>query len=112
MNRFSYRKRSLAAPRLVLSISVFLLILLLFVQGISSISQGTRKRQKEALKNALMNSITSCYAIEGFYPENLEYLKTQYGLTYDEELFFVDYRASARNLYPDVTVIERKEGRR
>lgn len=112
MNRFSYRKQTFNASRMILSVGVFLLILLFFVQGISSISLGMKKRQKEALENALMNGITSCYAIEGCYPESLEYLKEQYGLTYNEELFFVDYRVSARNLLPEVTVIERKEGHR
>ena len=87
---------------------IFLLILFLFVQGISSFSESTKKRQKESLENAIMRNITYCYTVEGTYPESLSYLKENYGLTYNEDLFFVDYRISGSNILPDVTIIERE----
>ena len=102
MNRFVYRKQKHPMPKLALSVGVFALF-----QGISSISEGTRKRQKESLENAVMRSITHCYAVEGTYPSSLEYLKENYGLTYDETVFFVDYQTIGSNILPDVTIIER-----
>lgn len=107
-NRFGYKTQSNHPPKFLLSICVFCLIFFLFVQGISSLSFGTKKRQKESLQNAIMRNITYCYSVEGSYPESLEYLKEHYGLTYDEDLFFVDYRVSGSNILPDVTIIERK----
>ena len=41
------------------------------------------------------------------HTESLDYLKTNYGITYNEDLFFVDYRISGANIFPDVTIIER-----
>lgn len=111
MKRFEYQKQSYHPPRFLLSVCIFFLILLLFVQGISSLSVSTKKRQKESLENAVMRSITYCYTIEGAYPQNLTYLQENYGLTYDEDLFFVDYRTSGSNILPDVTVIERKNNK-
>lgn len=107
MSRFEYRRQSHHAPRFLLSVCVFLLILVVFVQGISSLSTSTKKRQKESLENAIMRDVTYCYTVEGTYPESLEYLKENYGLTYDEDLFFVDYRIAGSNILPDVTIIER-----
>ena len=107
MNRFVYRKQKHPMPKLALSVGVFALTALLFFQGISSISEGTRERQKESLENAVMRSITHCYAVEGTYPSSLEYLKENYGLTYDETVFFVDYQTIGSNILPDVTIIER-----
>lgn len=72
---------------MLLSVGVFLVIVFVFLQGISSISEGTRKRQRESLENAIMRSVTHCYAVEGAYPADLEYLKSRYGLIYDETLF-------------------------
>ena len=69
---------------------------------------STKKRQKESLENAIMRNITYCYTVEGTYPESLAYLKENYGLTYNEDLFFVDYRVSGSNILPDVTIIERE----
>ena len=53
-------------------------------------------------------SIVNCYCVEGTYPPSLSYLTEHYGLTYDKDLFFVDYQAIGSNIFPDVTVI-RKE---
>lgn len=108
MKRFSYRRQSRSVPKFLFSLCAFLLILLLFMQGISSLSDSTARRQKESLEDAIMHDITYCYTIEGTYPESLEYLKENYGLTYDEDLFFVDYRVSGSNILPDVTIIERR----
>lgn len=112
MNRFSYRRQSYSMPKFLLSLCAFLLIMLLFLQGISSLSDSTIRRQKESLENAVMRDITYCYTVEGKYPESLTYLKENYGLTYDEDLFFVDYQVSGSNILPDVTIIERKSGKK
>ena len=109
MKRFVYRKQKDSRTRMLLSVCVFLVILLVFFQGIASVSAGTRKRQRESLENALIRSVTHCYAVEGVYPESLDYLKENYGLTYDEDLFFVDYRTIGSNILPDITIIEKEE---
>lgn len=108
MSRFTYQKQPSAAPKALLSVLAFLLILLFFVREISSLSDSTQRRQRESLEHAMMRSITYCYTIEGAYPQSLDYLKEHYGLTYDENLFFVDYRVSGSNILPDVTIIERE----
>lgn len=110
MNRFGYKKQPNRPSGFLLSVCLFLFIIFLFVQGISSLSTSTRERQKESLENAIMRNITYCYTVEGAYPESLSYLKENYGLTYDEDLFFVDYQITGSNILPDVTIIE-KEGR-
>ena len=79
--------------------------------SIDSFSDSTRRHQKESLERALNRSIVYCYATEGTYPESLEDLKAHYGLTYDEDLFFVDYQTVGANIYPDVTIIEKGAGK-
>lgn len=109
MKRFVYRKQKESRSKMLLSVAVFLVVALVFWQGISSISTGTKKRQRESLENALMRSVTHCYALEGVYPASLDYLKEYYGLTYDESLFFVDYQKIGSNILPDITIIEREK---
>ena len=72
MRRFQYRKQSHNPPKFIFSACLFLLILLLFIQGISSLSESTAKRQRESLEKAIMRSITYCYSVEVAYPESLE----------------------------------------
>lgn len=107
MARFQYGEKKHVYRKFVLSFCVFLLIVGVFCQQIFSLSSGTRKRQRESLENALTRSITYCYTVEGAYPESLEYLKEHYGLFYDEDLFFVDYRITGSNILPDITIIEK-----
>ena len=89
-----------------LSAAVFIVIALIFIQGIDSISTGTKRRQRESLENALMRSVTHCYALEGAYPVTLDYLKEHYGLTWNEERYWIDYQPIGSNLMPDVTVVK------
>ncbi len=106
MRRFN-QKQTHKIQKWSLSIFVFLTILILFFEGLSSLSSNTKRRQKESLETALLRNITYCYTLEGSYPPNLQYLKDNYGLTYDESLFFVDYRVTGSNIFPDLTIIER-----
>ena len=55
----------------------------------------------------LEQSVTLCYALEGSYPESLDYLQNHYGIRWDEERFLVDFEPVGSNLPPDVTVIAR-----
>ncbi len=88
-----------------ISILIFVSIAVLFFFAVDATGKSSISKQQESLENALSRDIVQCYAIEGRYPPNLEYLEEHYGLTYDKTTFFVDYMPIASNLYPDVTVI-------
>lgn len=91
------------------SIIIFIALIAAFLFGINSISKDTTDRQQQALETAIDRSIVSCYCVEGTYPPSLDYIKQHYGLTYDESLFFVDYRPIGSNILPDVTVIRKEQ---
>lgn len=89
------------------SILFFAVLIVFFFFAVQSISEDTLDRQESSLSDALNRSIVSCYSVEGTYPPSLEYIVNHYGLLYDEDTFFVDYRAIGANLYPDVTIIRK-----
>lgn len=109
MSRFITGKRSHNFKGLLLSLCIFGLLFLGFYFAVDNFSEDTRMRQLESLENAIHQSIVYCYTLEGCYPESLEYMKEHYGLIYNEELFFVDYRLQGTNIMPDVTIIPRGE---
>ena len=74
----------------------------------SKLSDDNTKRSKSTLERALTRSITQCYALEGTYPPDINYLTDHYGLTYDSDYYYIDYQYIGSNLRPDVTIIERK----
>lgn len=95
-------------PTSYLPVILLVLILGIFVVFADSFSQANLAHEKEILEKAINRNITQCYALEGNYPPNLEYLEANYGLTYNEEHFFVDYVYIGGNLRPDITIIERE----
>ena len=74
----------------------------------SKLSADNTKRSKRTLERALTRSITQCYALEGTYTPDINYLTDHYGLTYDSDYYYIDYQYIGSNLRPDVTIIERK----
>ena len=110
MSRFHYTtefRTSRFPVRFVLAL-LPLCVVAFFVFSIRNFGTYTADKQLESLENALHRDIIQCYAIEGIYPPSLSYLEEHYGLTYDNTRFFVDYHSVAGNLYPDVTVLERR----
>ena len=73
------------------------------------VGRNTAAEQRTALETALERDITGCYALEGAYPPDLQYLKDHYGLTWDERLFYVDYRPVASNIRPYYIIISLTE---
>lgn len=108
MTRFRSKKFG-QQKRLPWSAMFFVAMILIFLIGISYTEKSSVERQEAALQSAMERNIVHCYALEGFYPPSLSYIKEHYGLTYDKELFIVDYQPIGSNIYPDFTIIYRGE---
>lgn len=93
---------------LIVSIAIFVILFGCFWFGISSFSDKASSQEAQTLQTAVNRGIAHCYAIEGAYPESLEYLKDNYGLIYDEDRFFIDYQVLGSNIMPDVTIIDKE----
>lgn len=110
-NRFERnRKNPFTKLIILLPLMAFLLLFLLFYNSLQSVSATNIEKQRESLELALTRSITQCYAVEGAYPPDLAYLIEHYGLTYNENLFFVDYQSIGSNILPDITILPRTGG--
>ena len=87
--------------------AIFIAVIIFFSVFMTTLSNDNSGRNKNVLEKALYRSITQCYALEGTYPPNLDYLVQNYGLTYNKDVYFIDYKYIGSNLLPDVTIIER-----
>lgn len=84
-------------------------VLLLFLTGLSNLDRDRSEEGRKQLEEALRRGAVACYAAEGIYPPDLEYLEEHYGVQVDEERYAVFYEVFASNLMPDITVLERDE---
>lgn len=88
-------------PLLVLAV-VLPLALLLASRGLG----GRADQETLALaEQSIRRAAVQCYALEGFYPTDLDYLKEHYGVTVDGNRYWVDYQFVASNLMPDIVVL-------
>lgn len=81
-------------------------VLLGFTSALGNLESGHRQEDILQLEEVLRKSCVSCYASEGIYPLDLNYLKEHYGVQIDEEHYIVYYDRFAQNLMPDITVLE------
>lgn len=106
MNRFQKEKRRFPSLRaLILPAALFLCLMTFLFYGMASVSRTTQQEEEKSLKQAVIRSTVHCYAVEGAYPESLDYLEEHYGITYDHDKYLVVYEVLGSNLMPDVDVI-------
>ena len=77
--------------------------------GAARLNQGQEAESMKQLENSIRKATMTCYATEGVYPPTLEYLKKNYGIQIDESRFTVFYEVFAKNLMPEITVMENQE---
>ena len=74
--------------------------------ALDGLESGRAEEDMRQLEEAVWRGCVACYAAEGRYPPDLEYLKEHYGIQVDEGRYTVRYDAFAENLMPDITVLE------
>lgn len=107
MNRFENNSKLHKLRFISLPVLAFIVLFVLFMRGVSSVSDTTFEKQEESLHTAIEHSVVQCYAVEGTYPPSLSYIEEHYGLIYDHDLFFIDYQAYGANIFPDITILRK-----
>ena len=82
--------------------------LVLAVLLVNRIGASQEKAETEIVRGAIKDAALTCYAVEGAYPQSLDYLRSNYGLAYDRERYLVTYDAFASNQIPEIYVTEVK----
>ena len=73
---------------------------------VSRVETTQSSAQTQFVYDAVRNAALTCYAVEGAYPDSLDYLRSNYGLAYDRSRYQVTYSAFASNLVPEIYVVE------
>ncbi|WP_059004787.1 hypothetical protein [Bittarella massiliensis (ex Durand et al. 2017)] len=103
---FAQRRRARRVRLLLLALAALLLTgCLLLLPRV----QGDLSRQSAAsAEAAVRRAVVQCYAVEGAYPADLQYLEERYGLQINHRRYIVDYNILAPNVAPQITVLEKE----
>lgn len=88
----------------ILSIMLIILFTFYFYYSVNNVQKSREEKQFEILSDAIKKSAVQCYAIEGFYPPNIEYLEDNYGLIVDHDKYVISYIVFASNIMPEIIV--------
>ena len=87
-----------------------ILILLLIAAAVLVFNRVETVQSREEtgiVRDAVRQAAVTCYAVEGAYPDSIEYLRDHYQLAYDEERYAVTLDGFASNLIPDIYIEDR-----
>lgn len=89
-----------------------LLVVLIIIAIYSAIAMNNvfsknSDAQPSRIKEAIEMACVQCYAIEGSYPPNLDYLRDHYGIVLDHDRYYYYYEIFASNVMPVVEVYEK-----
>lgn len=88
----------------VLGVMLFAVLLIWLSVGIGNAKVMTEDKRLENVKQSVINGAVLCYSVEGVYPENLDYLRENYGVQFDEKKYLVHYKYVTADIMPSVTV--------
>lgn len=92
------KKHSLTA------IALILLFLFFLYFSVENVKMQRDNEKTYILADAVIRSAVQAYAIEGFYPPNIEYMENNYGLIVDHEKYVISYNIFASNIMPEVEI--------
>lgn len=87
-----------------------LLMLVVMLTLFGSLDHTLKQANQESLhhiEEAIRKAAIQCYALEGSYPPNVEYLEMHYGLILNSEAYFYHYEIIGSNIKPQIGVYRR-----
>lgn len=97
------RRISLPALSAIAAVIIMAVAALVIFLSVADYSDTYRQRNAEQVRAAVQSHVSQCYALEGQYPPDLNYLEGNYGLQLDEAYIY-HYELFASNIYPEVRV--------
>lgn len=107
MKNLKEKKRPFWMKTVAIPVITFICIILILVLGIKKFNDLGNEQELILTESALRKSIIQCYAIEGFYPANLNYLEDNYNLTIDKDKYNIYYECFSSNIMPEFDVYEK-----
>lgn len=89
---------------------LLIIVIVIFTQsfiGVSRFDGSSENERIEALETAVTKAAVQCYAIEGSYPPDIDYLAEHYGLVLNKDAYFYHYETLASNILPIIAVYKK-----
>jgi len=99
----NYKKSS------IFSLIIIFIFSLILIFSVDSIDNNYNKAQVINIEKSIKKAAIQCYALEGSYPPNIEYMKENYGIIINDKKYIYHYEIFASNIMPIIHVIPKME---
>jgi len=107
MKRSIYRRNAWDFIRSAIVPVLFTIAVMgMIVFGLRQTEESSRAEGLRVLEDSIRRAVVIAYAVEGRYPQSIEYIEEHYGIHIDRSRYVVHYNIFASNLLPDITVLE------
>ena len=107
-NFVNVKARRAERQGLLRSVLFVIIISAVLVAGIFYISNMGNEQGIKLTREAAVRTAVECYAKEGIYPPNVQYMEDNYNLRYDKTKYYIHYDAFASNIMPTIEVYEKR----
>ncbi len=91
----------------IFKLLIIALVLVMCVMLVGYIDRADSTAESDLVRKAVKEAVITCYAVEGAYPDDVEYLRKNYHLSYNDDIYLVTIESFASNHLPDIYVTER-----
>lgn len=100
------------AHRLKIISYIIIAIILMLVgfyttNAISKLSNEGSGMRVDSIEYTLNRTVIECFALEGIYPPNLQYLEEGYGIILNYDIYEYFYEFNGANLRPRIEVVRK-----
>lgn len=88
----------------LLSLVAFCLLMVVLLVGFQTTSSKLDEQDLQRVQESVQKAAHTCYSVEGFYPDSIDYLKENYHLQVDEQRYRIHYEWIGDNIQPDIYV--------
>lgn len=103
------KQKSFVLLKVIFMVAVLLVAIFCLQRATVKMQDSQRSESLKQLDASIRKATMTCYATEGVYPPTIAYLEKNYGIQIDYNRFTVFYDVFAKNMMPDITVMENQE---
>ena len=93
-------------PQSIITTLILVVVILVSFQAVDKVSNDKNDRSS-SIERVIIKAAVQCYALEGSYPPDIEYLTENYGIIIDKSQYFYFYDTNGANIAPNIEVIKR-----
>ena len=97
--------KTISSAILLLVILAIVLVSVFSLDTFNKNNSENTEKQIAQIQDIINKNIVQCYALEGAYPPDLDYLVSNYGLILNKDKFIYYYEAQGSNILPDVRIL-------